>query len=109
MDNRIILEIRYYYIIYNSSKLVHQQVYFSSVNMYFLIQCTYLILGTVKWSHIETFYNMDKSNANFVYAPALTEHHIHPNLKQQMRVKLAAQVFSHSVAAGMFAKIVSSK
>ncbi|XP_059046613.1 uncharacterized protein LOC131842112 [Achroia grisella] len=67
------------------------------------------IKGIVKWSHIEQFYNQDKNNANFVYAPVLTDHHIHPNMKQQMRVKLAAQVFSHSVAAGILAKIASNE
>lgn len=67
------------------------------------------VLGIVKWSHIEKFYDLDKNNPNFVYAPALTDQHIHPNVKQQMRVKLAAQVFSHSVAAGLLAKIAKSE
>lgn len=62
-----------------------------------------------KWSHIQTFYEGDKQNPHFVFAPALTKHHLQPNGKQKMRVKLAAQVFSHSVAAGIFAKIASSK
>ncbi|KAH9645946.1 hypothetical protein HF086_011408, partial [Spodoptera exigua] len=66
------------------------------------------IKGVAKWSYRESFYNMDKSNPNFVFAPVLTESHIKPNVKQQMRVKLAAQIFSHSVTAGILAKISSS-
>ncbi|KAJ2948553.1 hypothetical protein O0L34_g7808 [Tuta absoluta] len=60
--------------------------------------------GVAKWSHIQQFFELDK-NPNFVFAPALTSEHLAPNAKQKMRVKLAAQVLSHSVAAGMFAKI----
>ncbi|CAG4958764.1 unnamed protein product [Colias eurytheme] len=67
------------------------------------------IKGTVKWSHIEAFYNLDKNNPNFVYAPQLTDHHLHPNCQQQMRVKLAAQVFSHSVTSGMLMKIAQNE
>lgn len=52
---------------------------------------------------------MDNKNPNFVFAPALTEQHINPNGKQKMKVKLAAQVLSHSVAAALFAKVSSSK
>ncbi|KAF9417911.1 hypothetical protein HW555_005056 [Spodoptera exigua] len=62
-----------------------------------------------KWSYKESFYNLDKSNPNFVFAPALTESHIKPNVKQQMRVKLAAKIFSHSVTAGILAKISSNE
>lgn len=67
------------------------------------------VLGTAKWSDIEAFHKLDKNNANFVFAPALTESHLNPNVKQQMRVKLAAQIFSHSVTAGILAKIASSE
>lgn len=75
------------------------------------IKFTYpsFVSGIVKWSYIETFYNIDKNNLNFVFAPALTEQHLKPNIKEKMRVKLAAQVLSHSVTAGILAKIASSK
>ncbi|CAH2085875.1 unnamed protein product [Euphydryas editha] len=73
-------------------------------------QCSdQIIKGIVKWSHIKKFYNLDKNNPNFVYAPALTDQHINPNVKQQMRVKLAAQVFSHSIAAGLLVKIAKNE
>ncbi|KAL3613000.1 Protein kinase C, brain isozyme [Castilleja foliolosa] len=61
--------------------------------------------GIAKWSHIEEFYRLDSTNPNFVFAPSLRQEHLTPNNKQKMKVKLAAQVLSHSVAAGMFAKI----
>ncbi|CAB3248506.1 unnamed protein product [Arctia plantaginis] len=62
-------------------------------------------IGIAKWSHIRQFYELDNNNPNFVYAPLLTKEHVDPNTKQKMRVKLAAQVLSHSVAAGIFSKI----
>ncbi|CAB3221839.1 unnamed protein product [Arctia plantaginis] len=62
-------------------------------------------IGIAKWSHIRQFYELDNNNPNFVYAPHLTKEHLDPNTKQKMRVKLAAQVLSHSVAAGIFSKI----
>ncbi|CAH0730441.1 unnamed protein product, partial [Brenthis ino] len=61
--------------------------------------------GVAKWSHIVKFYESDNSNPNFVFAPCLRQEHLNPNTKQKMRVKLAVQLLSHTVAAGMFAKI----
>ncbi|CAK1589248.1 unnamed protein product [Parnassius mnemosyne] len=61
--------------------------------------------GVAKWSHIKEFYETDNTNPNFVFAPCLKQEHLNPNTKQKMKVKLAAQVLSHSVAAGMYAKI----
>ena len=70
----------------------------------FIISSCFLI-GVAKWSHIKEFFEDDNSNPNFVFAPALTKEHLDPNTKQKMRVKLAAQVLSHTVAAGLYAKI----
>lgn len=67
------------------------------------------IPGVAKWTHIESFFNMEKANPNFVFAPALTQQHLQPNGKQKMKVRLAAQVLSHSVAAGLYAKVAQSK
>jgi len=50
--------------------------------------------------HIDTFYNYD-SKCNVRMAPKLTYSHIHPSPFEKMKVRLAAHVFSHSVAAGM--------
>lgn len=65
----------------------------------------FFILGVAKWSHIKTFYELDNQNPNFVFAPALKLEHLNPNSRQKMKVKLAAQTLSHTVAAGMMAKI----
>lgn len=48
-----------------------------------------------KWSAIEYFYAKDSRNV-YKVAPKLTNQHI--NVENKMRVKLAAQVLSHSVA-----------
>lgn len=64
-----------------------------------------MVSGVAKWSHIKNFFELDKQNNNFVFAPALTKDHLNPNAKQKMRVKLAAQVLSHTVAAGIYAKV----
>ncbi|CAG4973376.1 unnamed protein product [Parnassius apollo] len=61
--------------------------------------------GDAKWSHIKEFYETDNTSPNFVFAPCLKQEHLNPNTKQKMKVKLDAQVLSHSVAAGMYAKI----
>jgi len=50
--------------------------------------------------HIDTFYNHD-SKCNVRMAPKLTYAHVHPGPFEKMKVRLAAQIFSHSVAAGM--------
>lgn len=63
------------------------------------------VTGIAKWSLIQHFYELDCMNSNFVYAPALRQDHLTTNTKQKMTVKLAVQVFSHTVAAGMYCKI----
>ncbi|XP_045505816.1 uncharacterized protein LOC123702180 [Colias croceus] len=63
------------------------------------------IADIAKWNHIEEFFVLDNNNPFFVFAPALTKSHLSPNNKQKMKVKLAAQVLSHTVSAGMYAKI----
>lgn len=69
----------------------------------------FIITGIAKWSHIKEFFEIDNRNPNFVFAPGLTKQHIEPNFKQKMKVSLACQVFSHSVAAGILAKVANSK
>ncbi|CAK1597698.1 unnamed protein product [Parnassius mnemosyne] len=86
---------------------------FRNLFMKYDIQCrtnissgTEVGTGVAKWSHIKEFFDVDK-NPNFVFAPALTKEHLNPNPKQKMRVKLAAQVLSHTVAAGIYVKIAN--
>ncbi|XP_047036130.1 uncharacterized protein LOC124641914 [Helicoverpa zea] len=85
---------------------------FRNLFLKYNIQCTTQItsnnksgIGVAKWSHIKTFYDLDNQNPNFVFAPGLKLEHLNPNSKQKMKVKLAAQTLSHTVAAGMMAKI----
>ena len=52
------------------------------------------------WSHIEDFYEFDKSN-DIRMAPKLTSAHIDLPPFSPMRVNLAAQVLSSTVAAGL--------
>ena len=54
---------------------------------------------TVAWHHLEDFYNID-SRSVIRMAPKLTRRHFDLPPFTNMRVKLATQVFSHSVAAG---------
>ena len=53
----------------------------------------------VSWQHIVDFYNIDKMQM-IQMAPKLKERHIELPPFSAMRVNLAAQVLSHSVAAG---------
>ena len=55
---------------------------------------------TASWKDIESLYEKDKS-LPIRAAPKLTEKHIHPNNFCKMKVKLATQVFSHTVAASI--------
>jgi len=50
--------------------------------------------------YLDIFYNYD-NKCNLRMAPKLTYFHIHPGPFDKMKVRLAAQVFSASVAAGM--------
>ena len=52
------------------------------------------------WSDIEAFCNKDKS-LPIRCAPKLTERHVHPNNFAKMKVKLATQTLSHTVAASI--------
>lgn len=54
---------------------------------------------TAKWDHLEKFYELDQLTARM--ALKLTANHLKPEGSFKMRVSLAAQVLSHTVAAGM--------
>lgn len=56
--------------------------------------------GKTSKSYLETFYNYDKVK-EYRLCPKLSNDHIYPNNFQKMKVKLASQVFSHSVAAAL--------
>lgn len=54
--------------------------------------------------YLEKMYTSDKEK-NYRLAPKLSNDHIFPNNFQKMKVKLATQVFSHSVAVALFTYI----
>ena len=54
-----------------------------------------------RWKDIINFYKKDEKLPTRL-APKLTEKHLDPNGFSKMRVKLAAQVLSHSVAAAIY-------
>lgn len=56
--------------------------------------------GLMSWSHIENFFNKDKTRAVRA-APKLRDAHIVLGAFSRMKVKLATQVFSRAVASGM--------
>lgn len=54
----------------------------------------------IKKRYLEMMYDIDKTK-QYKLAHRLTNDHIYPNNFQKMKVKLASQVFSHSVAVAM--------
>ena len=62
----------------------------------------------VKWKYISDFYDGD-SQQNVREAPKLTHNHIHLHPFAKMRVPLAAEVLSHSVAAGIYSCVARGR
>ncbi|CAI6344938.1 unnamed protein product [Macrosiphum euphorbiae] len=62
----------------------------------------------IEKKHLISFFEQD-SKCNLRTAPKLTHSHIFPGPFEKMKVFLAAQVFSQSVAAGMETYLVSNK
>ncbi|CAL8078358.1 unnamed protein product [Orchesella dallaii] len=97
----------------NPSKIFNdQQVYFIHDTPHLiklvrnnLINHTFLVREKkkskkVKWSHIRTFFEKDRRVSSRM-APRLSKSHIYLKDYSKMKVKLAAQVFSNSVYAGI--------
>lgn len=63
---------------------------------------------TASWKHITAFYHLDKASP-IRLAPRLTDRHIDVNNQAKMRVCLAAQVLSHSVAAGLQTRVLTKE
>lgn len=57
-------------------------------------------IGFANWSHVVELFNIDVSSET-ARATRLTERHLNPNSFEKMSVKLATQVFSHSVSSAM--------
>ena len=61
-----------------------------------------------KWEHIEKLYKRDKLYLiRSLYKP--TDTHLAPVTQCAMKVSLAAQVMSHTVAAGIYSLVSSGK
>lgn len=58
-------------------------------------------LDIIKWKYIEQFYKTDKEKC-IKLAPKLTDSHIYFSGFEKMRVKLATQVFSRTVASALY-------
>ena len=64
--------------------------------------------STASWKHVDHFYRIDKMSP-IRLAPKLTDRHIDLGSASKMRVSLAAQVLSHSVAAGIKMRIITKE
>lgn len=60
----------------------------------------HLVDGVTKKHYLEAMYTLDKTK-QYRLAPRLSDEHLNPNNFKKMKVKLASQVFSHSVAVAM--------
>lgn len=54
-----------------------------------------------KWSHLKLLYDENPGYKGFRLIPKLTESHINPEKLNKMKVKLASQIFSRTVASNM--------
>lgn len=52
----------------------------------------------LKWEYFQQLYEADKSYGELKYLQKITEEHVNPEKINKMKVKTAAQIFSHSVA-----------
>ena len=74
-----------------------------------LMKHSFLVDGnTVKWDYIKQFYECD-SKMNIRMAPKLTDKHLDLPPFAAMRVCLATQVISHTVAAGILTYVTLGK
>uniref|UniRef100_A0A6P7H5L6 Uncharacterized protein LOC114347319 n=1 Tax=Diabrotica virgifera virgifera TaxID=50390 RepID=A0A6P7H5L6_DIAVI len=55
----------------------------------------------ISWQDIEYTYNIDRTSVRAQCMVKMTSVHINPNNFQKMRVKLAAQIFSNSIASAI--------
>ena len=63
---------------------------------------------TIKWSYLQKFFEFD-SQLPIRKAPKLTKGHFQLNSFSKMRVNKAAQVLSHTVAAGLYTYVALGK
>lgn len=63
----------------------------------------------IKFSDIKKIYDLDIHSSTGRSLPKLTESHLNPNSFEKMNVKLATQLFSHSVAAAIKTAVVTGE
>lgn len=66
---------------------------------------TYKLVRNLSWRYVRDFYDKDK-HQGISLAPKLTDPHIEKCGYSDMKVKYAAQIFSHTVAAGVYTQIL---
>jgi hypothetical protein len=66
------------------------------------------LISTAKWQHILKLYEFDKCRV-YRLLPKVTERHMRPGVKSKMKVNLAAQVMSSSVAAVLSVLVTTGK
>jgi hypothetical protein len=64
------------------------------------------LTGTAKWQDILKLYEFDKCRV-YCVLPKVTDRHVRPGVQSKMKVNLAAQVMSSSVAA-VFSVLVTT-
>ncbi|CAH0564359.1 unnamed protein product [Brassicogethes aeneus] len=53
------------------------------------------------WEHILNYYVLDRKQGAYVHCTKLTDEHVLPNKIRKMKVKMASQVFSHTLGCDM--------
>ena len=64
--------------------------------------------SVASWKDVESVYNLDKL-CQIRLAPRLTDRHLEPSSLSKMRVRVAAQTLSHSVAAAVSMRILTKQ
>jgi hypothetical protein len=67
------------------------------------------LIGTAKWADILKVYEIDKQNVLYHVTRNVTDRHLKPFARDAMKVSLAAQVMSTSVAAAIDTHVTAGK
>jgi hypothetical protein len=67
------------------------------------------LTGTAKWADILKVYELDKQNVLYRVMRHVTDRHLKPFAQDAMKVSLAAQVMSTSVAAAIDTHVTAGK
>ena len=67
------------------------------------------LTGTAKWADILKVYEIDKQNVLYHHLCNVTDRHLKPFTQDAMKVSLAAQVMSTTVAAAIDTPVTAGK